>query len=94
MIEREKALEKKLTNEVKKRGGWAVKLLSSLVSGLPDRLCLLPGGRLFFAEVKGTGLKPTKIQKFVHDKIRGLGFRVEVVDSTEKINQILKDYES
>ena len=93
-MEKEKTLEKKLVAEVKKRNGWAIKLLAGLVSGLPDRLCLLPGGRLFFAEIKGTGLKPTKIQKFVQDKIRDLGFRVEVVDSTEKLNQILKDYES
>ena len=93
-MEKEKTLEKKLVAEVKKRKGWAIKLLAGLVSGLPDRLCLLPGGRLFFAEIKGTGLKPTKIQKFVQDKIRDLGFRVEVVDSTEKLNQILKDYES
>ena len=93
-MEKEKILEKKLAVEVKKRGGWAIKLLAGLVSGLPDRLCLLPGGRLFFAEIKETGKKPSKIQKFVHTKIRSLGFRVEVVDSTEKINQILKDYGS
>lgn len=92
-MESEKKLERLLGQEVKKMGGWSFKLLATHVTGLPDRICLLPNGLLFFAEMKSTGKKPTKIQLNIHKKIRDLGFRVEVLDSTEKILNTLKDYE-
>jgi len=85
----EKTLERKLVKEVQRLGGWSIKVLSIHVSGLPDRICLLPGGRVFFAEIKTTGRKPTKIQLHVHKRIRDLGFRVEIVDSLADINNIL-----
>ncbi|MCK5640154.1 MAG: VRR-NUC domain-containing protein [Gammaproteobacteria bacterium] len=88
----EKLIEKKLGLKIKNLGGWSIKLLSLHISGLPDRICLLPGGRLFFAEVKTTGEKPTPIQRLVHKKIRALGFRVEVIDNMDKLNEIIKDY--
>jgi len=92
MVEKEKDLERKLTKLVKLNGGWALKFLPTLVSGLPDRIVLLPEGKLFFAEIKETGKKPSRIQDVVIGKIRELGFRVEVVDSSEQIHQILQDY--
>lgn len=92
-IEKEKNLESRLRDRIKQLGGWSIKLLSLHISGLPDRLCLLPGGKLFFAEIKTTNKKPRKIQLVVHNKLRDLGFKVYVLDSTEKINQALRSYE-
>lgn len=88
-IESEKTLEKNLRHKVKELGGWALKLPAIHVTGLPDRLCLFPGGKVIFIEVKTTGKKPTKIQKRIHEKLRELGFRVEVVDSSETLNLII-----
>lgn len=92
-IESEKALEKKLSKEIEKLGGWSIKLLSTHITGLPDRLCLLPGARLFFAEIKTTKEKPKRIQSLIHRKIQRLGFRVEVIDNSEKIKELIRDYE-
>lgn len=92
MIESEKVLEKYLVSEVKKLGGWGVKLLSRLVTGLPDRLILLPGGVVAFAEVKTTGKKASVRQLWVHGKLKVLGFRVEVLDSKEGINNFINSY--
>ena len=92
VIESEKVLEKYLVSEVKSLGGWAVKLLSGLVTGLPDRLILLPGGVVAFVEVKTTGKKATPRQLIVHKKLRQLGFRVEVLDSKEGINNFINFY--
>ena len=92
VIESEKVLEKYLVSEVKSLGGWAVKLLSGLVTGLPDRLCLLPGGVVAFVEVKTTGKKATPRQLIVHKKLMQLGFRVEVLDSKEGINNFINSY--
>jgi len=88
-MESEKLIERKLASEVRKLGGWSIKLLPFLIEGLPDRLVLLPGGRLFFVEVKTTGQKPTPIQLYIHEKIRKLGFLVHVIDSSEDTHKIL-----
>lgn len=91
-IESEKVLEKYLAAEVKKLGGWAVKLLSGLVTGLPDRLILLPSGLVAFVEVKTTGKKASVRQLWVHGRLKSLGFRVEVLDSKEGINNFINFY--
>ena len=89
LIESEKLLERKLNRLVVERGGWSIKLLSNLVTGLPDRVCLLPGGRIFFAEIKTTNKNPTKIQLLVHRKIEALGFRVLIIKRSEDIKSIV-----
>jgi len=91
-VESEKLIERKLTAKLREIGGWSIKILSVHINGLPDRLCLLPGGRLFFAEVKTTKKKPEKIQLHVHKRLRKLGFRVEVIDKSAQIFEILKQY--
>lgn len=91
--ESEKLLERKLSREVERLGGWSIKILAVHINGLPDRICLLPGGRLFFAEIKTTKQKTTRIQNFIIAKIIKLGFRVEIIDNSETIKDILKDYE-
>lgn len=91
-IERESTLEKRLSSEIKKLGGWSLKMLSNHISGLPDRVVLLPGGLIFFAEIKTTKEKPRKIQRVIHAKLRRMGFRVEVIDNSKQITDIIKSY--
>ncbi len=81
---KESRVEKVLGWEVKDRGGWAIKFLPS-VSGLPDRIVLLPGGRIYFVELKSpTGtVKPH--QTVIHNRLRRLGFEVLVLNTTERI---------
>jgi len=87
--ESEKTLEARLQKEIRKRGGMALKLLSQLHRGLPDRLTLLPGGLVVFVETKSTGKNPTKLQAHCHEQLRQLGFTVFVVDSTESLEECL-----
>lgn len=92
-IESEKLLEKKLKETIESRtGGLCVKLLSQNIKGLPDRLCLLPEGIMFFVEVKTTGKKPTRIQQIIHTQLQRLGYRVYILDSSQVINDILRFY--
>ena len=51
---REKTIEHKLKTAVGDIGGLALKFVSLGMDGVPDRLILLPGGRMAFAEVKST----------------------------------------
>ena len=90
-MDSEKVIEKRLNAEVKSLGGWSLKMVCQYVTGLPDRLVLLPKGVTFFAEIKSTGKKPTAVQRLVHEKLRRLGFRVEVIDSLKQLNQILNN---
>ena len=92
MVESEKKIEAYLRTQVEGLRGLALKLPSIHFIGLPDRICLLPKGRIFFAELKTTKKKPSKIQIKVHDKIKGLGFNVYVIDSCAQIDKILADY--
>lgn len=88
---REKDVEQTLVKETKKKGGMALKLTSPSSSGLPDRLLLLPKGRVVFVELKAPGKKTRKLQDVVIAKLRELGFRVEVVDTKEKAKEVLSD---
>lgn len=80
----EKDLERtfsEMLNRTKKV--WVIKLLSTFVKGLPDRMVICQGGYVGFAEIKTTGKKPTKIQTYIHEKLRALGFKVFVIDDLE-----------
>lgn len=76
----ERTFSEKL-NQTKKV--WVIKLLSTFVKGLPDRMVICQGGYIGFAEIKTTGKKPTKIQTCIHEKLRALGFKVFVIDDLE-----------
>jgi len=72
--------------------GWLIKLPTIHITGLPDGMSLLPGGVIIFVETKRKGKTPTNIQTLVHNKLRALGFRVEVADTAEQIKEIFKTY--
>lgn len=90
---REKAIEQYFVKEVKRAGGIALKVNSTSMKGLPDRMVLLPNGVLFFAEIKATGKTARALQNFVHKKLRALGFDVYVIDSIEMGKEVLLKYE-
>lgn len=90
-MDSEKLIEKTLNAEVKSLGGWSLKLLCQFVTGLPDRLVLLPGGVIFFIEVKSTGKTASPVQKLVHKRLRRMGFTVHVVDSLKQLYEILNN---
>ena len=88
---KEKTLERMLVRAVKQSGGLALKFVSPGMAGVPDRLVLLPGGKIAFAEMKAPGEKPRPLQRLRHEQLRNLGFRVYVVDANEKIGEMLDE---
>ena len=90
-IESEKVVERKLVELTNLNGGICIKLLSFHMLGLPDRLCIFPKSKIVFIETKTTKQKPRQVQLFMHNKIRKLGFRVEVVDTIEKVAEVIED---
>lgn len=87
----EKVLEKQLVAEIKQRGGWCLKLWSISFTGLPDRMILTPYGKVRFVEVKQEGKFPGMRQLWVHDKLREMGFKVDVIDTKEKLKILIDD---
>lgn len=86
---RERDVEKYLREKVKKLGGIAYKFESPGNAGVPDRLILLPGGRLHFVELKAPGKKPTPLQMSQHRKIQKVGFEVHVLDSKGAVDDFI-----
>ena len=90
---REKLIERHLVAEVTRLGGFAPKWVSPGHTGVPDRLCFLPGGYLIAVECKAPGKKPTLLQAKVLRQLEGLGFRVAVVDSHTDVDALMMEYE-
>lgn len=90
----EKLLEKKLREAIRKLGGRAIKFSSPYETGYPDRLILMPKGRVYWAELKTTGKKPTEKQLLRQSELRSLGFISEVIDSEETLKNFLTRLEN
>ena len=88
---REKTIEQKFRAAVKASGGLALKFTSPGFDGVPDRLALLPGGRMAFVEVKASGKKPRPLQLARHRQLRQLGFRVYVLDDEGQIGGMVDE---
>lgn len=88
---REKNIEQKFRKAVRESGGMAVKFTSPGLDGMPDRLALLPGGRMAFVEVKALGKKPRPLQEARHRMLRRLGFLVYVLDDEGQIGGIIDE---
>ena len=86
----EKKIEERLRKKAKEAGGLAAKWVSPSMSGVPDRIVFLAGGKIIFVELKRPGEKPTPLQNRIIEILRGLGADVRVVDSMEKVDEIFR----
>lgn len=85
----EKELEAYLVKRVKELGGRSYKWVSPGNVGVPDRIVMLPGGRIIFIELKQPGKKPTAVQRVVMAHIRSMDLRATWTDSKEGVDEIL-----
>ena len=86
---REKSIEVKLVDAVKTAGGVCWKFTSPGTAGIPDRIVLLPSGKIAFVEVKAPGETPRPLQRLRIRTLRRLGFKAFVLDSPDQIGGIL-----
>lgn len=88
---RERNIEVYLRDRIKSAGGLALKWVSPGNSGVPDRIVIMPGGRIVFVELKAPGKKPTELQKYQQERLRALGCDVRVIDSREGVDELIKE---
>lgn len=88
---REKKIEQKLSKVVKSMGGIAPKFVSPGFDGMPDRIVLLPHGRLVFIELKAQSKKLRPLQEKRKRQLEALGFSVFMVDSIDQIGGLLDE---
>lgn len=86
---REQMIEKKFMDAVKKMGGIAPKFVSPGLDGVPDRLVLLPMGRMVFVEFKAPGKKVRPLQIRRKKQLESLSFQIYCVDSIEQIGGVI-----
>ena len=91
---REKTLEALLVQAVKSMGGLAPKFVSPGFDGMPDRIVLLPHGKMAFVEVKAHGKKPRPLQVRRKSQLESLGFSVYCVDDATQIGEMLDEIQS
>jgi len=86
---REASLERKLLLAVKKAGGLCIKLPAAWYRGIPDRMILLPGGRIFFVELKVLKGRTTPHQEKYIFILTKLGFKSDIIKGPTQLQEFI-----
>lgn len=86
----EKDIEKKLVHGVRMLGGIAYKWVSPGNDGVPDRVVVLPGGRIDFVELKTEKGRLSEIQKRQHERLAACGFPVLTLYGMDDVKKYLE----
>lgn len=86
----EQKIELYLKRQVESIGGKAYKFTSPGVRGVPDRIVILPGGKIFFIELKAPGKKLRPLQEAIHKQLIKLGCNVLTIDSKEMVDRFIE----
>ena len=89
---RESEIERHLVMKAKWYGGHAIKFHAITTVGFPDRIVLLPGGRIAFVELKRPGEKPRKAQEWWLQTLVNLGFTALWFDNKQDIDSWLAEF--
>ena len=83
----EASLEAYFRKSVREKLGGRVVKLAPTEKGVPDRLVLLPGGRMFLVELKADGGRLSPAQVYWHENAKELGTTVHVLEGRGQIYQ-------
>lgn len=89
----EREIEAKLRLMVVRAGGKCLKWVCPGWSGVPDRIVLLPHGRIVFVELKRPkGSKVSELQRWWAKELRALGFKYEKVKNVDDLANFQRQY--
>jgi hypothetical protein len=93
---RESGIEEYFVEQANARGCLVRKAAWVGRKGCPDRVVMFPDGRIIWVEVKAEGLAAKfpsnaheRQQHREHERMRRRGQRVEIVDSFERVDEVL-----
>ena len=86
---KEKQVEEKLRQAIKAMGGIAYKFTSPGNIGVPDRIVLLPGGRVWFVELKTDAGRHTPNQERQIQRIQSAGCNACTLYGIDEVNAFL-----
>lgn len=87
---RERDVETYLTGQLKSKLGLAcIKFIPDNRNGMPDRLVLLPAGRVLWVELKTTGGTLSPIQKLRHEELKRAGHDIVCVWTKAQADELV-----
>lgn len=85
----EREMEAQLRRMVERLGGKSLKWICPGWAGVPDRICLLPGGHVYFVELKRpAGGRRGPLQKKWAEWLGGMGFDYMWVLTTADVEEL------
>lgn len=87
----ESKIESWLVNQIKQMGGIADKFVSPANPGVPDRLIVMPNGKIYFVELKATWGSLSNIQKWQRERYEKLGADVRIVKGMDQAKEFVKE---
>lgn len=88
----EKDVEKYLRNRVEKAGGRAYKFVSPGNNGVPDRVVVLPGGRVYFVELKDVRGRLSPMQGLQLQFLAQVGCEVRIIDTRAGVDMFMEEF--
>ena len=86
---KERDVEVLLRDGVKQLGGKAYKWVSPGNAGVPDRIVILPGGKVIFVELKQENGRLTRLQKVQQLTLRRMGVAAVTLRGAEDVKVYL-----
>jgi len=89
--EPESKIEKWLNEQVRKLGGKSYKFTSPGNPGVPDRIYLFPGGKVYFVELKRIIGKLSNLQVWQREQFRQMGVDVKVIYGMDQARRFVEE---
>lgn len=88
---KESEIEARLVRMVRGLGGLCLKFVSPGCAGVPDRIIILPGGRVIFVELKTEFGQLRNLQRYYIDELRARGADVRVLRGLDQVNEFITE---
>lgn len=88
---RERDIEQWLRRQIESMGGQAFKFTSPGNDGVPDRLAILPGGLIYFIELKTNRGRLTRLQVWQQNRLTALGCRVRTIKGKAEAEALIEE---
>ena len=89
----EKDIEKWMTEQVKRLGGLSLKFVSPGNPGVPDRIYIFPGGKIYFVELKKELGRLSGVQKWQRERFQKMGCQFYVIKGMNSAREFIRGLE-